>query len=93
MTFTFAPLVEILFLHWAFTQYVIYMYVDDGAFVPPSDITQHEVYIYARNGTGCLYHPRASIRHGVCIYVDDGAFVPPSDSMPPYVFISQHQKA
>ncbi|MQL98361.1 hypothetical protein Taro_031071 [Colocasia esculenta] len=29
MTFTFAPLVESLFLHWAFTQYVIYMYVDD----------------------------------------------------------------
>ncbi|MQL89975.1 hypothetical protein Taro_022558 [Colocasia esculenta] len=49
MTFTFAPLIGFLYLHWAYIQHVMYMGVDDGMLVPPSDITQHEGYINVRD--------------------------------------------
>ncbi|MQL73984.1 hypothetical protein Taro_006346 [Colocasia esculenta] len=50
MTFTFAPLMGFLYLHWAYIQQVMHMGVDDGVFVPPSNITQYEGYINVRDG-------------------------------------------
>ncbi|MQL93824.1 hypothetical protein Taro_026465, partial [Colocasia esculenta] len=49
---------------------VIYMGVDDGVFVPPSDITQHGDYIGVPNG---VFVPPFDIYRMV--------FVPPSDNI------------